>query len=91
MLFLACCLSAGATDYYVSSSAGSDSNSGTSPAAVWKTFSAAGNHVNSGSFNPGDVIYLKRGYTWNEQLIPPSSGASGNPIQFDAYGSGLRR
>ncbi|HVN19985.1 MAG TPA: polysaccharide deacetylase family protein [Dongiaceae bacterium] len=88
LFFLACCVSASATNYYVSSSGGSDSNPGTSPAAAWKTFSAAGNHVNSGSFNPGDVIYLKRGDVWNEQLIPPSSGAAGNPISFDAYGSG---
>lgn len=85
---LACCVGASATNYYVSSSSGSDSNNGTSQSAPWKTFSATGNHVNSGSFNAGDVIYLKRGDVWNEQLIPPSSGASGNPIQFDAYGTG---
>src|SRR3954451_3388294 len=82
------CLGAHATDYYVSSGSGSDLNSGTSAATAWKTFSGAGNHINAGSFSPGDVIYLKRGDTWNEQLIPPSSGASGNPIQFDAYESG---
>ncbi len=83
---LACCVSAGATNYYVSSS-GNDSNNGTTAATAWKTLSAAGNHVNGGSFSAGDVIYLKRGDTWNEQLIPPSSGVSGNPIQFDAYGT----
>ena len=88
LFLLACCLSASATNYYVSSSSGNDSNAGTSSAAPWKTFSAAGNHVNSGSFAPGDVIYLKRGDTWNEQLIPPSSGEAGNPIAFDAYGTG---
>src|ERR1700758_4593257 len=85
---LACSACAGATNYYVSSSSGSDSNSGTSAGAAWKTFSAAGNHVNSGNFAAGDVIYLKRGDTWNEQLIPPSSGVTGNPIAFDAYGTG---
>jgi len=88
VVVVACCLSASATNYYVSSSGGSDSNNGTSPATAWKTFSVPGNHVNAGSFSAGDVIYLKRGDVWNEQLIPPSSGASGNPIQFDAYGSG---
>jgi hypothetical protein len=88
MVWLACSIGAGATNYYVSSSGGNDANDGKSPATAWKTFSAAGNHVNSGSFNAGDVIYLKRGDVWNEQLVPPSSGASGNPIQFDAYGTG---
>jgi len=34
------------------------------------------------------VIYLKRGDTWNEQLIPPSAGSSVSPIRFDAYGTG---
>jgi len=85
---IVCCLGARAANYYVSSSSGNDANNGTSPATAWKTFSAAGNHINAGSFSPGDVISLKRGDVWNEQLIPPSSGASGNPIQFDAYGTG---
>ena len=76
---------AAAANYYVSSSGGSDSNSGTTPATPWKSLS---NHVNGGSFSAGDVIYLKRGDSWNEQLIPPSNGTSGNPISFDAYGIG---
>ena len=75
---------AGATSYYVSSSGGNDANSGTSAATAWATLGK----INAATFNPGDVIYLKRGDTWNEQLIPPSSGLSGNPIQFDAYGTG---
>jgi hypothetical protein len=44
--------------------------------------------VNGGTFSAADVIYLKRGDRWNEQLIPPSSGSSGSPISFDAYGTG---
>jgi len=31
---------------------------------------------------------LARGDVWREPLTPPSSGSSGNPIVFDAYGSG---
>jgi hypothetical protein len=31
---------------------------------------------------------FKRGDVWNESLTPPSSGSSGNPIKFDAYGTG---
>ncbi len=73
------------TSYYVSSSLGNDANDGKSAATAWATF---GTHINSGSFAPGDIIYLARGDSWNEQLIPPSSGVAGSPIQFDAYGSG---
>ncbi len=76
---------AGAATYYVSSSGGSDSNNGTALATPWQTLS---NHVNGGTFAAGDVIYLKRGDTWNEQLIAPSSGTSESPISFDAYGNG---
>lgn len=73
-----------ATQYYVSSGSGNDSNNGTSAATAWQTLG----HVNGQSFSPGDVIYLKRGDTWNEQLIPLRGGTLGNPIQFDAYGTG---
>jgi hypothetical protein len=75
---------AGATTYYVSSSAGNDANAGTSSAAAWQTIAK----VNSQTFAAGDSILLKRGDVWNESLVPPSSGASGNPIAFDAYGTG---
>ena len=69
--------------YYVAAGAASasDSNAGTSPSAPWKTLAK----VNASTFNPGDSILLRRGDTWNEPLIPPSSGSSGNPILVDAY------
>ncbi len=73
-----------ATTYYVSSSAGNDANSGTSAAGPWKTIA----HVNGQTFQPGDSILFKRGDVWNESLAPGSSGSLGNPIKFDAYGSG---
>gem|GEM_PF-742469 len=73
----------GAT-YYVSSSQGSDTNAGTSVGAPWQTLA----HVNAQTFNPGDSILFKRGDVWNDSLTPPSSGTSGNPITFDAYGTG---
>jgi hypothetical protein len=75
---------AGATTYYVSSSIGSDSNAGTSSSAAWQTIA----HVNGRSFVPGDSILFRRGDVWNESLVTPSSGTSGNPIVFDAYGTG---
>ncbi len=75
---------ASATTYYVSSSLGNDSNSGTSSSAAWQTVAK----VNGRTFVAGDSILFRRGDVWNESLVPASSGASGNPITFDAYGSG---
>ncbi len=75
-------ISWGAT-YYVSTT-GNDSNSGTSESSPWKTISK----INSSSFQPGDSILFKRGEVWREQLVVPSSGSSGKPITFGAYGSG---
>ncbi len=73
-----------ATTYYVSSSTGNDANAGTSTSVPWKTIA----HVNGQTFQPGDSILFKRGDVWNESLAPGSSGSLGNPIKFDAYGSG---
>jgi hypothetical protein len=73
-----------ATNYYVSSSTGNDSNSGTASSTAWQTIA----HVNAQTFQPGDSILFRRGDLWNESLVPPSSGTSGNPIAFDAYGAG---
>lgn len=75
---------ASATTYYVSSSAGSDLNSGTSSAASWKTLAKANAQV----LQPGDSVLLRRGDVWNESLVPSASGTQANPITFDAYGSG---
>jgi hypothetical protein len=77
-------LQASGTTYYVSSSTGNDANSGTASNAGWQTIA----HVNAQTFQPGDSILFRRGDVWNESLVPPSSGTSGNPIAFDAYGSG---
>jgi len=73
-------------DYYVDASGGNDGNAGTSTTAAWKTVGK----VNGRSFSPGDRILFKRGETWREQLVVPSSGAAGKPITFGAYGSGNR-
>jgi hypothetical protein len=73
-----------AATYYVSSSTGSDANSGASSTAPWQTIG----HVNAQTFQPGDSVLFRRGDQWNESLIVPSSGTQGNPITFDAYGAG---
>ena len=70
--------------YYVDCAASGDSGAGTSTATAWKTIA----RVNGARFSPGDSILFKRGCTWWETLRPPSSGASGAPITFGAYGTG---
>jgi hypothetical protein len=59
-------------------------NSGTSAGAAWQTIA----RVNGQTFLPGDSILFRRGDVWNESLVPASSGNSGNPITFDAFGTG---
>jgi len=78
------CFAASATTYYVSSTSGSDANSGTSSASPWQTLAK----VNAQTLAPGDSVLLRRGDSWNESLIPSSSGTSANKISFDAYGAG---
>jgi hypothetical protein len=72
--------------YYVDATSGSDSANGTSDSTPWKTIAK----VNSSSFSAGDSILFKKGETWREQLTVPSSGSSGSPITFGAYGSGAK-
>ena len=72
-----------ATTYYVDP-AGSNANNGLSPQTPWRTLLKVG----ISTFNPGDEILFKRDGAWNEWLTPPSSGAAGNLIKFDAYGNG---
>ncbi len=82
--FLLIATPARATTYYVAA-AGSDSNSGTSTGTAWQTISK----VNGFTFLAGDSVLFNRGDVWNgAALVVPSSGASGSPITFGAYGSG---
>lgn len=73
-----------AATFHVDGAGGIDANDGLSPATAWKTVAK----VNGSTFAAGDQILFKRGGIWNESLVPPSSGASGNPIVFHAYGTG---
>lgn len=78
------------TSVYYVANAGNDSCDGKSPVistsgtCAWKTIAK----VNAASFSAGNSILFNRGDTWLEQLTVPSSGASGNPVTFGAYGSG---
>ena len=66
-----------ATTYYVRTS-GDDGNSGTTPAAAWKTFAKA-----TSSTSPGDVVWFGGG-NYNEEVQPTVDGTAGNPIRFVA-------
>jgi hypothetical protein len=73
-----------ATTYFVAA-AGSDTNSGTSSSSPWQTIAK----VNASAFLPGDSILFNRGDAWyGTSLVAPSSGSSGSPITFGAYGTG---
>jgi hypothetical protein len=87
ILFLFAVLPARATTYYVDNcvTVGSDSNNGTSTSTPWLSVA----HVNAQSFNPGDSVLFERSCAWyGTALTVPSSGSSGSPITFGAYGSG---
>jgi hypothetical protein len=71
------------TTYYVDASGGADANDGKDPGRAWKTVSK----VNGSTFSALDKILFKRGEVWRETLTIPSSGTSGNPITFGAYGT----
>jgi len=70
--------------YYVSMTDGNDNNNGQVTLTPWKSIAK----VNASIFNPGDQILFKRGEIWREQLIPISSGKTGLPIYYGAYGVG---
>jgi hypothetical protein len=72
--------------YYVDPTAGSDSNSGRSPEAAWRSLEK----INATVFKPGDRILLKSGSAWTGRLHPLGSGTPGKPIVLDRYGRGRR-
>lgn len=51
---------------------------------VYKTIA----DINAGSFSGDDQILFRKGQTWRENLVVPSSGTSGHPIVFGSFGSG---
>jgi hypothetical protein len=72
------------TTYYIDSSSGSDSNSGTSSSSPWASLTK----VNSTTFTAGDKILFKCGDTWTGTLHPLGSGSSSAQITISDYGSG---
>ena len=85
-IFLLFSLPVFATTYYVDTDA-DDGGDGTTPALTGPN--CAWNEISDiTGISPGDLILFNRTDTWREQLTVPSSGSSGNPITFGAYGSG---
>jgi hypothetical protein len=70
--------------HYVDATGGSDSNSGTSPSAAWRTLSK----VNAAALQPGNVVGFKRGETFAGTLTVRRSGSASSPITFTSYGTG---
>jgi hypothetical protein len=77
---------AAAATYYVDSVNGSDSSSGTSDDAAWKSL----DNVNRAAFRPqpGDAIFFKRNSVWTGTLKVHTSGSATAPIIYMAYGTG---
>ena len=80
---------AAGTTYYVSSSTGSDTNTGTSESTPWATLAK----VNAVTLAPGDTVKLKRGDTFTGGLKVPSTenGTSADRITFIGYGTASSR
>lgn len=70
--------------YYVDNVNGSDTNSGTTPLAPFKTIA----HINSLTLAPGQTVAFKSGDIFYEQLTIAQSGNAARPITFTSYGSG---
>jgi len=96
---VAIAVSAGATDYYVSSSLGNDSWSGllSEPNGSLtdgpKQSLAATTSLLDSVAEPGDRVLLRRGDTWVGDIsltLSSSAGTVAQPIVVGAYGSGAR-
>jgi len=77
--------SAPAATYYVDCASGSDTASGASQSAAWKSLEK----ISAATFAPGDSILLRRGSRCAGSLVPKGSGEDGRPIRIGAYGEGL--
>ena len=85
LVFLAGSAEANDTTYYVSSSAGMDTNDGLSPSTAFATVG----RVNQLALGAGDHVLFRCGDTWRVQpLVIVRSGAAGNPIVFGSNPQG---
>jgi hypothetical protein len=90
VLALLASLSADSATYYVDQSAGSDSNTGTSPSAPWKNAPGMSSFGGSGRLSPGDTVYFDRADTW---LVTGTQGiwlVGGVTYIGNGWGAGTR-
>lgn len=73
-----------ATDYYLSSSKGSDASNGTSPNTAWATL----DRINQQSLVPGDRILFKSGDIFEGTLQIGDQGSNDKPILIGKYAEG---
>lgn len=74
-----------AAAFYLSASAGNDTNDGLSPSTAWQTLSKA----NSLSLLPGDSLLFQAGDTFSGKLsIMNEGGSESSPILISQYGEG---
>jgi len=74
-------------NFFVDVAAGNDSNPGTQ-AFPWQTAGKV-NSLTAAQLPPGSTVRFQGGQTWNERLIPPSSGDAGAVITYSTYGTGV--
>jgi hypothetical protein len=73
-----------ASDYYVDTTGGLDTNNGTTTGSAWKTF----DKVSSSTFNPGDTISFKCGETFPLSISKYVTLNNVTNITFNSYGVG---
>ena len=78
-----------ATEYFVNSISGNDSNAGTSSSTPWKSIAK----VEFKTLQPGDIVNFARGSSWSKAawetvFLIDDSGTKASPITFRAYGEG---
>jgi chitodextrinase len=84
----ACPLAVGQAEasYYVSSSGGSDSNDGRTPATAWRSLAK----LNSAPLAPGDTVRFAAGDSFAGLLSEAASGTGAAPITLASYGIGAQ-
>ena len=81
-----------AATFYISSSSGSDGNSGTSPSSAWATLQRAS--AAAPLLRPGDSLLLLRGDEWTlptAWFLTGLVGSAAAPITVGAYGAAWQR
>ena len=91
IMFITLMSNAQATNYYFSTSLGSDDRApgqAQNPSTPWKTLGKLNAYFSN--LQPGDRVLLKRGEIYYGSIIVNSSGTPGSPIVIGAYGSGSK-